>query len=308
MHVRLDDRDWERAEILFAHRVRAELAIESAAIGDRTAITKYVQLTGELESIAYAAWLAGAPVDPAPTERSVALSWPFAAGPTPQADFDGAPSEPREVWRSSDPRASRTAATYERFVGQLEQWSSGTADREPPPLCPSGIQNRALTEAYRRFASASPRHVAQRVPVVYIDGSKARAFPLRSVALTDADLENSRTLRFTLLSVRHFSMDAMVDGAWLRNREVSLPRARAETDELVYLATRDQLARLAVEPLTLHLYQTGLAMAVTGFYRGLLDHMLESRAPLSVVPYYFAGLIDGVDCFEKGTPWTSQGQ
>lgn len=299
--------DWERAANLVAHRERAGRAIESAPIGDRTALVKYAQLTSELEKLAYAAWSAGAPISDEPTERSIRLEWPFATGLTPQSMRARTCTGPRAMWRATDPRASRTAATYERFVEQLERWSAPDPSPETPPLCPSGVQNRALTEALRRFAGTTPASLPRSAPVVYVDGSAARPFPLHTADLTDAELSAGRELRFTLLSVRHFSMDPMVDGAWLRNREISLPRARAETDELAYLRSRDQLARLGTEPLTLHLYQTGLEMAVFGFYRALIDHMGVSKSPLSLVPHYFAGVVEGEDRFERGTRWTSRG-
>lgn len=305
-HVMLGVTDWERAANLVAHRERAGRAIESAPIGDRTALVKYAQLTSELEKLAYAAWSAGAPISDEPTERSIRLEWPFATGLTPQSMRARTSTGPRAMWRATDPRASRTAATYERFVEQLERWSAPDPSPETPPLCPSGVQNRALTEALRRFAGTTPASLPRSAPVVYVDGSAARPFPLHTADLTDAELSAGRELRFTLLSVRHFSMDPIVDGAWLRNREISLPRARAETDELAYLRSRDQLARLGTEPLTLHLYQTGLEMAVFGFYRALIDHMRVSTSPLSLVPHYFAGVVEGEDRFERGTRWTSR--
>ncbi len=303
--VRLEPDDWERARNLLTHREGAERAMENAQVGDRTALVKYRQITGELERIAYAAWSAGAPIDGTPSEFSIQLEWPFAQGRTPAPAFDGAASPPREAWRAADPRASRTAATYERFLTQLERWSCHVEGPEPPPLRPSGIQNRALTEAFRQFAAGEPGRRPQTVPVTYIDGSSARRFPLHSVELFSTVPDEGRVLRFTLLSVRHFSMDATIDGAWLRNREISLPRPRADTDEIVYVATRDQLERLGDEPLILHLFQTGLEAAVTGFYRALVDHLMDNRVSVCVVPHYFAGVVRGKDRFHEGTPWAN---
>jgi hypothetical protein len=97
-------------------------------------------------------------------------------------------------------------------------------------------------------------------------------------------------------------MDVEVDGAWLRNREISLPRARAQTDELAYQQSMEQLQLLGAEaPTTLYMHQTGLETANVGFYRAVIDyHTGRLGHPIAVVPNYFAGKA----AFASGTPWT----
>ena len=90
----------------------------------------------------------------------------------------------------------------------------------------------------------------------------------------------SLELRFALLSIRHTEMDAVVDGAWLRNAEISRPRPAAQTDDLVYETSLRQLDELcrSERHVRLYMYQTGLETAVVGFYRALANHLLGTRA------------------------------
>ena len=128
------------------------------------------------------------------------------------------------------------------------------------------------------------------MPVEYRDGSRsAHPFPLRALPLKGQLPACSLELRFALLSIRHTEMDAVVDGAWLRNAEVSRPRPAGQTDDLVYDITRSQLAELCrgEAHVRLYLYQTGLETAVVGFYKALVDHLLSHPGSVSVQPMYY---------------------
>lgn len=107
----------------------------------------------------------------------------------------------------------------------------------------------------------------------------------------------------TLLSVRHVEMDIDVDGAWLRNREISLPRPAGVTDQIVYEQSMEQFKIISAQgPVALHLYQTGLPTAVVGFYRALINHNRDARnTPVAVVPFYFAG---DHSYAKSRVPWT----
>ena len=155
----------------------------------------------------------------------------------------------------------------------------------------SGVQNAVLTEVLREFVASSLGTSRVDVPVEYRDGSRsAQYFALRSLdlcaQLSAADLD----LHLALLSIRHTEMDAVVHGAWLRNAEVSRPRPAAQTDDLVYEISRTQLLALTSggsRRVRIHLYQTGLETAVVGFYKALVDHLLELKGTVAVQPMYF---------------------
>ena len=85
-------------------------------------------------------------------------------------------------------------------------------------------------------------------------------------------------------------MDTVVHGAWLRNSQVSQQRPAAQTDDLVYDLSRQQLFALTAKgnrPIRVHMYQTGFEPAVVGFYRALTDHLLEFPRSVAVQPMYY---------------------
>lgn len=230
---------------------------------------------------------------------------------------------PATRWDSDGVRGRK--AVEARFRAQLAD-AVGATSGGRVPISPSGIQNSVVTETLREFAAQVPGSARADVPVEYRDGSRsAHAFPLRSLPLKGQLPAASLELSFALLSIRHTEMDAVVDGAWLRNAEVSRPRPAGQTDDLVYDITRAQLAELCRgEPhVRLYLYQTGLETAVVGFYKALAVHLLRYPRSVSVQPMYYEaprgpkpgkrdrhqdrssrGPVAGQGTlFRKGTPW-----
>ena len=152
--------------------------------------------------------------------------------------------------------------------------------------------------------------------IAYRDGSAASyPFPLRCLPLADtapasADIE----LHVALLSIRHTDMDPVVDGAWLRNSEVSRPRPAAQTDDFVYgtsLTQLDALTDSGHRTALLHLYQTGLDTAIVGFYRAVTVHLLAHPGTLAVIPMFAAVPRPGTPDttrFRPGRPWCTRGR
>ena len=210
----------------------------------------------------------------------------LAAGTTPQSHPRPA-DEPAPRWDSGGEHGRR--AVEARFRAQIAEALSGTAARRTP-VSPSGIQNPVVTEILREFAEQIPGTSRVDVPVEYRDGSRsAHLFPLRALPFKRQLPAASLELRFALLSIRHAEMDAAVHGAWLRNAEVSRPRPAAQTDDLVYDISRQQLDELCRREthVRLYLYQTGLETAVVGFYKALTDHLLGRPRSVSVQPMYY---------------------
>lgn len=194
---------------------------------------------------------------------------------------------PAARWDSDGLRGRE--AVEARFRAQLAA-AVGGAGGDRVAVSPSGIQNAVVTEALREFVASEPGSARVDASVEYRDGSRsAHPFPLRALPLRGQLPAASLELRFALLSIRHTEMDAVVDGAWLRNAEVSWPREAGQTDDFVYDITRVQLAELCrgESHVRLSVYQTGLETAVVGFYKALTDHLLRSPRSVSVQPMYY---------------------
>ncbi len=215
------------------------------------------------------------------TIRTPLLAGPVAAAAKPPAK---PVPEPAEAWKSKT-RARGIRAVQERFEAQIESCLSGGAGA----VSPSDIQNTILTETLRTYVGQRGRRVE--VPVEYRDGSRSRhPFPLRSLKLAPRAPSGWDELRLALLSIRHTEMDAVIDGAFLRNSEISQPRSAAETDDHVFATSRDQLLALTGDgskSLHLRVYQTGLDTAIVGFYRAVVHHLLEHPGSLAVTPMFF---------------------
>jgi hypothetical protein len=240
-------------------------------------------------------------------DLAVEVSDPLGFGPTHREEAKAVEVPVAERWQAPDGEEGRRAVAR-RFQQQMARVIEGAPDAK---IAPSGVSNSVLTEGLREYAAGS---AGERVdaPVHYRDGSSGRVFPLRALGFAEMS-SSSRVLRFALLSIRHTEMDVEVDGAWLRNTDVSRIRPAGDTDELVYATSRRQLEILAEdEPVTIFMYQTGLETAVVGFYRALVDHLLDRPRSVAVVPMYFrrerqarrsvAGSAQE-STFAEGTPW-----
>ena len=245
----------------------------------------------------------------------VELRRPLEPGATRLNASASGPPDVAETWAIDDDVPPRRAAT-ERFRSQIESViaSAGTdVVTRDHSIVPSGINNRILTQTLREFVQANG-HGRVEAPVTYRDGSEAsHPFRLRCLNLVDrTDHRGSDlTLSLALLSIRHTEMDAVVDGAWLRNAEVSRPRPAALTDDFVYQTSLAQLLEVTgggSRSVTLRIYQTGLDTAVVGFYRAVVDHLLAFPRSLIVDPMFYVAsknkeaLVTQAP-FARGKPW-----
>jgi hypothetical protein len=185
----------------------------------------------------------------------------------------------------------------ERFRAQLDNAISEPGKDRASVLNPSGVHNRVLTEVLREYVERQGKTPIS-VPVVYRDGSRSSAdFPFHRLDLvTDISSDDEAMdkgallLRLALLSIRHTQMDAVVDGAWLRNAEVSKPRPAAQTDDYVYhksIGQLDELTSGSHQKVRLYIYQTGLETAVVGFFRAVVEFLGNHPGRLEVVPMFY---------------------
>jgi hypothetical protein len=212
---------------------------------------------------------------------------PFTPGAT-SAGARAEVEEPAQRWPGERGAFGRRAVEA-RFRAQIGEALAANGRRRIP-ITPSGIQNAVVTEILREFVTEAPGSSRVDAPVEYRDGSRsAHPFPLRALPLTTTLPDASLTLRFALLSIRHTEMDVVVDGAWLRNAEISRSRPAGQTDDLVFETSLQQLDALCrgERHVCLYLYQTGLETAVVGFYRAVTAYLLDHPSALSVQPMFF---------------------
>lgn len=300
-------------DLLLNEIAAAQRRAGKAMPGDRSEIIRFEALCVSLESMAASALASGA--DSAVLPPGVALTMPFIDQPMPATNLppqlslwwsDGdlavplvdvlavGPTEilpeiaredlsqPADPWSAGEGVEPFNAVRL-RFQQQLELAIEGA---EGAAIRPSGVSNRALTEVLREQIAIPGQEV--NVPVMYKDGSSARPFPLRGVALKDKVPAGQRVYKFALISIRHTEMDVEVDGAWLRNTAISQQRPAAETDEIAFVHTQAQLAKLcAEEPVIIYLYQTGLDAAIVGTYRAIALFLRANPGRLTVVPMFF---------------------
>jgi hypothetical protein len=324
----------QEVELLLADIESAHRRAGKSEPGERTEIAGYEVLCSALEARAGAALCADASVltsapDPASATAGlfsrngpvvvVALRLPLEPGELVRSGATIAAPDPASTVPIRDDIRGRRLVEA-RFMDQLEAAIAEPGKDRSSALSPSGIHNRVLTEVLRRYVDRQG-HQPVSVPVVYRDGSKADAdFPFRCLDLTDqlrGQSELDLELRLTLLSIRHTEMDPVVDGAWLRNAEVSRPRPAAQTDDFVYQTSLKQLAALTdggTLKVRLHVFQTGLETAVVGFYRAAVEFLLRHPGSLEVVPRFYAangvqsaGVESEFAGFEAGKAWAVRG-
>lgn len=146
------------------------------------------------------------------------------------------------------------------------------------------------------------------VQIQYGDRSQGKPFPLQCLPrrglIQGAPVRRIQPLRVALISMRHLKMDHLVDMAWLLNKDVPSERSLAEVEAYCHEQTHLQLQEALKDgPLKLHLYQTGFQPAVVGFYRALVEELLQRAAQpsmIEVTPYYFSRLMG---CYWAGRIW-----
>lgn len=247
----------------------------------------------------------------------VALRLPLEPGAQRRARLAAkAPAPAARVPARDDLKGRRLVE--QRFREQLAKALAAPDSDRNAVFAPSGIHNRVLTEVLREFVQREGEGAAE-VPVVYQDGSRAMSgFPFRCLDLAP-QLSTAPAvveLRLTLLSIRHTEMDPVVDGAWLRNYEVSRPRPAAQTDDFVTAASRGQLDSLTAggtRRVRLHIFQTGLETAVVGFFRAVTQFLQDHPGSLEVVPMFYApgsgsaaGGVSDAAGFAAGQVWATR--
>lgn len=231
-------------------------------------------------------------------KTAVRLTLPHFSGEPPVSAGKGAICPPMERWEAPVETREVRKMLQKRFEYLIEKALDGDGEGA---IQPSGIVNSVLTEGFRRYVQQDGTGPCD-VPVVYRDGSKGPPFPLRSLNLTDdlPDANGWKELRFTLMSIRHVEMD----GAWLRNVKISRPRSAGLTDEIVFNTSLRQfkMIKSSVDRAYIHLYQTGLESAVTGFYRALVHHLRENPGSVIIRPMYYRKKAS----YKEGTLWATR--
>lgn len=157
------------------------------------------------------------------------------------------------------------------------------------------------TEILAEAIYTEPGGTARKVRVVYADGSEARPFPLRFIGPPSPATETTAEpigdgiveISAALMSMRHLELDPFVDRAWYRNKEVSVTRPLAESDEFCFQHSMRELAEMrevyAGCRVLIRMFHTGFEPAAVGFYRAVATELQDHRGWLLVLPHYFRG-------------------
>lgn len=147
------------------------------------------------------------------------------------------------------------------------------------------------------------------LPVVYSDGSRSRSLVMGCLdKVSERDGQNMHIMHIGMISERHTELDNIVSMYWFLNMEVSgRGHTGAETEIFCYRRSREMLQSIQQQgkDMCIYFYQTGFPFAVIGFYRALIEFLVEQRkvaAPvkLCVVPMYFRG---DANPYEEGKVW-----
>lgn len=317
--------------------------------GDRTDILRYESLCSSLEALASAALAggqaagqelaAGLPGGTAPYSLpdadhvTVTLTLPLEEGRRPAPPAAPPAPPPAAAWsartgakglrdaaRLPVPETPAPQVLVQRFRDQLGAAVRGPWADRSAVLSPSGIGERALTEALREYAEMD-EHGPVRVPVAYRDGSQPTApFPLRCLALASPPMDSPALLRLALVSGGDAGLDRVIDGAWLRDAEVSRHGCAGQVDDYAYGASARQLRELTrggTRQVRLVVLTAGPQPAVVGFFRAVVDHLHAHPGTLEVQPMFraprgrAAGSAPSAEqfpAFVKGSTWAASAQ
>ncbi|MFA6368877.1 MAG: hypothetical protein WCX20_00655 [Candidatus Shapirobacteria bacterium] len=169
-------------------------------------------------------------------------------------------------------------------VGRINSVSLGEV---PHPV----ITQVLHTFSYRQIQDAS---FPISINIIYADGSQPKPFPLfRLKKRNNENLKEFRKLiplKIGMLSCRHQELDSIIDSYWIRNIEMRMAGSTsAEKDEFVYQTTKERLAQIIEKnhPIRMNFYQTGFQPVVVGFYRAVVEFLMETQEGppyLEVIP------------------------
>jgi hypothetical protein len=154
------------------------------------------------------------------------------------------------------------------------------------------------------------------INIVYTDGSQAKPFPLfvlRERSTEEmAELRKVKPIKMGMISMRHPEMDSMIDQYWFRNIEVSQTGlTSAERDTLCYEITQRKLSeiRRLNMPIRLSFYQTGFEIPLIGFWRAVVEFLLEDQGKqpmLEIIPFFYERKKTGhsKDQYERADRWS----
>jgi hypothetical protein len=163
------------------------------------------------------------------------------------------------------------------------------------------LPHHVLAELLYEFAYIDEHHDEEPAAVTFTYAMGQEAMPVPLYCLRPPQVRqfprepfHGAPLRVSLVSMRHLSLDHIVDMAWLLNKEIPQDETYVQEDLYCYARTHEQLHILAAKGIRcIHLYQTGYQAAVIGFYRALIEYLREQQegrdafSSLEVTPYYY---------------------
>ena len=201
---------------------------------------------------------------------------PLAAGASLPPEAQPQAATP-PVFRS---RSHNESAVTQRFRKQCASGNPGDV------IEPSKMKDYALTDALHEFVFE--QGPSRRAQVVYADGSAGPDFLFGGLTV-DTSQRFERSVRLSLMSIRHMEMDAITHGSWFRNVDLSRGVPHGDIDADATDRSRQQLAQLLRddEPVEIHLYLTAFVPAVMAFFRSVAEVLHERGGVLRVRPMFY---------------------
>lgn len=216
--------------------------------------------------------VASVPYDPNP---------PYAEPETPEPD-------PQYPAIDSAPESIGSAPSRDRNL-LVQQIEGARRHGRPVPL--GSVRHIQITQALRAYLHCDDLPPFS-LTFIHKDGSVSDPIALARLPQRERPIPEVE-IALGLNSCRHFELDLEVDFYLLRNMEFDRQSRTSFLDQerTAYDRARELLGRYAASPLKIALHHTGLEPAVVGFYRAVIDALLEAQS-LIVTPKFFAGAED----------------
>lgn len=165
------------------------------------------------------------------------------------------------------------------------------ARRHGRPVPLGSVRHIQITQALRAYLHCDDRPPFS-LTLIHKDGSVSDPIALARLPRRERPVPEVE-IALGLNSCRHFELDLEVDFYLLRNMEFDRQSRTTFLDQerTAYDRGRELLGRYAASPLKIALHHTGLEPAVVGFYRAVIDTLLEGQE-LIVTPKFFPGAED----------------
>lgn len=168
----------------------------------------------------------------------------------------------------------------------------------------SNHKDSVISEVLHRLVFTE-KHIKQRdLPMTFVDGSSADSIPTYALKSVNKAMPSDMSYHVSMMSMRHLTLDETIDFCWYRNFDVSRTNSMSEIEKYCYQSSLAQfkgLEQVNDGVYTIYFYQTGFSPALIGFYRALVQCLLEGGR-MQVIPKYFTPKFQ-LHKYSNGSTW-----